>query len=70
MTMTITRPETAPALEDLRAMILAAGEAVGVSYEIDGMRYAASLRTVPGTYGHPAVEAHYRVETGQLTFTK
>jgi hypothetical protein len=62
--------ETAPTMDELRAMVRAAGYHVGpYDHETESRIFAASLETGGrGTYGHCRFEVTYNKDTGWLVF--
>jgi hypothetical protein len=49
--------------------VKAASHSVRTAWEDENTVYAGSVKSVPGTFGHPAFEVHYSKETRWLSVT-
>lgn len=56
-------------LPDAQEIVRNAGHRIGTAYADEMGIYACSLKSVPGTYGHPAFEVVFNNDTRWLTVT-
>jgi len=54
-------------IDDAKRILCQAGYEVCAAFEDQHIVYASSVRTLPGTYGHPAFEVHYNKHSGWLS---